>query len=270
METTFLQDGAHIHLSVVHEDVLPSGFSGTRHRHGFHEIGLVLEGECTWHFRRGAREVLRRGDAVVIPEGEWHREAARGPVQLAWCGFSGIRNASQLPIRARIPLGGDLGAVEWLLREIYREQAKARPASPRLVRLALEQVLVLLSSVAASSNARVRKARRTIPESRQRMVRSIAAHFAQNPERPLSLIEIARYHRISPRHLSLLFRRVVGTKPAEFRQQQRLERAKALLRAGGASIKETAAACGFADAAHFCKAFRASTGRSPGEWRAEN
>lgn len=271
MEASFLQDTAWIHLSVFHEEPLPGGFSGTRHRHAFHEVGMVLEGDCAWHLGRDRRVELGRGDVIVVPEGTWHREKSGARVRLAWAGFSGLRNASLLPLGQPVRMAGDSEAAEWLLREIYREQVRERAVSARLTRLALEQLLVLIAAAGARIRAVPAKPRRGIPGHRQRMVRSIAAHFAQNPERPLSLGEMARYHRISSRHLSLLFRRVLGMRPTDYRQQCRLERAKSLLRAAdGPSVKEIAAACGFADAAHFCKAFRAATGHSPTEWRMDS
>ncbi len=269
MEASFLQESASIPLSVFHEESLPGGFSGTRHRHGFHELGMVLEGQCRWHLGRGRRVELQQGDAVVVPEGTWHREKSEARVRLAWVGFNGLRKASLLPLGRAVHLATDSEAASWLLREIYREQVRERAVSLRLTRLALEQLLVIVADAGARDRATpVRKPRRGIPEHRQRMVRSIATHFSRNPEQPLSLDEMARYHRISSRHLSVLFRQVLGVRPTDYRQQCRLGRAKALLRGSdGASVKEIAAACGFADAAHFCKAFRASVGKSPTEWR---
>jgi transcriptional regulator GlxA family with amidase domain len=47
----------------------------------------------------------------------------------------------------------------------------------------------------------------------------------------------------------------------------RLARAKELLAGGTATIRETAATCGFCNAGHFVNVFRQSIGVTPGRWR---
>ena len=47
----------------------------------------------------------------------------------------------------------------------------------------------------------------------------------------------------------------------------RIERAKRLLLSSNGSVKEVAAACGYASEAYFSRAFKARTGHPPGTWR---
>lgn len=63
------------------------------------------------------------------------------------------------------------------------------------------------------------------------------------------------------------FRAVTGIAPGQYLRERRLEKATNLLRENHLSIKEVAAATGFADANHFCKSFRARFQMSPGEFR---
>jgi len=63
-----------------------------------------------------------------------------------------------------------------------------------------------------------------------------------------------------------------GMTPHAFIQQAKLARAGALLRESGwrdASIARIADHCGFADAAHFSRAFHAHYGAAPTAWRAQ-
>ncbi|MSR47556.1 MAG: AraC family transcriptional regulator [Planctomycetes bacterium] len=72
---------------------------------------------------------------------------------------------------------------------------------------------------------------------------------------------------LHPAHFARLFRRATGTTLRAWRRGVRVERSLALLRAGGTNeIDAIALCCGFADQAHFTRAFRAEVGIPPGAW----
>ena len=54
--------------------------------------------------------------------------------------------------------------------------------------------------------------------------------------------------------------------PHQWQMQARIEHAKSLLSARKASLSEVAAMTGFADQAHFTRAFRKMSGTTPGRW----
>ena len=58
-----------------------------------------------------------------------------------------------------------------------------------------------------------------------------------------------------------------GASPKEVLDGLRIERAKRLLLSSNGSVKEVAAACGYASEAYFSRAFKARTGHPPGTWR---
>jgi len=64
-----------------------------------------------------------------------------------------------------------------------------------------------------------------------------------------------------------MFRKSTGETPHQFVLRQRLERAKAMLRALDARILDVAVACGFKTQQHFAQAFRDFWGLSPTEYR---
>jgi AraC-like DNA-binding protein len=88
-----------------------------------------------------------------------------------------------------------------------------------------------------------------------------------NLDNPVRLREVADACRLSVSHFSRAFRQSTGQAPATWLRAQRVEAAKALLRAPTNSISEVAAACGFADQSHFTRVFHRQVGASPGEWR---
>src|SRR5580692_4401181 len=86
-------------------------------------------------------------------------------------------------------------------------------------------------------------------------------------EDELSLDEMAESVGLSTAHFARMFRKSTGQTPHQFVLRQRLERAKALLRAPGARVLDVAVACGFKTQQHFAQAFREIWGVSPTEYR---
>jgi AraC family transcriptional regulator len=64
-----------------------------------------------------------------------------------------------------------------------------------------------------------------------------------------------------------MFRKSTGETPHQFVLRQRLERAKAMLRAPDARVLDVAVACGFKTQQHFAQVFRDAWGVSPTEYR---
>jgi len=84
-----------------------------------------------------------------------------------------------------------------------------------------------------------------------------------------SLEALAADEEVSPAHLVRSFHRQVGLPPRAWLIQQRLQLARRLLRSG-TPIAEVALSAGFADQAHFSKAFARFSGMTPGQFRLAN
>jgi AraC-like DNA-binding protein len=82
----------------------------------------------------------------------------------------------------------------------------------------------------------------------------------------VGLDELARVAGISRFHLIRVFQRRYGLTPFAYQRNRRIEKARAVLRAGR-SIADAAAAAGFADQSHLGRSFRAVMGSTPGEYR---
>jgi len=88
-------------------------------------------------------------------------------------------------------------------------------------------------------------------------------------EDDLSLDEMAQSVGLSTAHFARMFRKSTGQTPHQFVFRQRIERAKAMLRARDVRVLDVALACGFKTQQHFAQAFRAFWGVSPTEYRQE-
>lgn len=85
---------------------------------------------------------------------------------------------------------------------------------------------------------------------------------------PQPLDAVARAVGATPRHLSRLFVDAVGRPPAAFREELRLHRAHELIVDTRLRLTEIATRCGYADASHLTRRFRARHGATPTEVRA--
>jgi AraC family transcriptional regulator len=112
---------------------------------------------------------------------------------------------------------------------------------------------------------RTRQVRHGLPTYRLRQVLDyITAHLDQD----LSLADLARTAGMSPHHFALLFRQRMGTSPHRHVVEQRIERAKRLLRDHTRSVLEVALASGFESQSHFGRVFRRVVGVTPSDYRA--
>ncbi|MDE3132633.1 MAG: AraC family transcriptional regulator [Acidobacteriota bacterium] len=86
-------------------------------------------------------------------------------------------------------------------------------------------------------------------------------------DQPVPLAELSAVAGLTRFELVRRFRERTGLTPHAFQTNLRIERARALLRAGGA-IAEVAATCGFADQPHLTRTFRRAVGVTPGRFAA--
>jgi len=94
---------------------------------------------------------------------------------------------------------------------------------------------------------------------RRRLRDYIDAHLSQ----PLTLGDLAEVACLSEYHLARMFRTSFGLPPAAWIAQQRIERARLLLRTTALPLAQVAARCGYANASHFSHRFREAAGVAP-------
>ncbi|MFG2101129.1 helix-turn-helix domain-containing protein [Micromonospora echinaurantiaca] len=84
---------------------------------------------------------------------------------------------------------------------------------------------------------------------------------------PLDVRALARSASVSPSYFSRSFKAAFGQTPYQYLMSRRLERAKALLRAGELSVTEVCLAVGFSSLGSFSAQFRRIVGESPTAYR---
>ncbi|NHZ90236.1 helix-turn-helix domain-containing protein [Massilia sp. CCM 8733] len=101
------------------------------------------------------------------------------------------------------------------------------------------------------------------PLVRRRLADYIEQHLAQS----ITLGQLAHLACMSEFHLARMFRVSFGMPPSSWVAQRRIERARALLKAGKLPLQQIAAACGYADLSHFSHRFSKAVGAPPGRFR---
>lgn len=101
------------------------------------------------------------------------------------------------------------------------------------------------------------------PAVRRRVRDYIDAHLSQ----PLTLGELAEVAALSEYHFSRMFRLSFGRALHAWVAEQRLARARLLLRTTSLPLAQIAADCGYANAAHFSHRFRDAHGAAPNAYR---
>ncbi len=92
-------------------------------------------------------------------------------------------------------------------------------------------------------------------------------YIHSNLAEDISLETIANHLGISRYHLCRMFKRLMGVSPHKYVLQQRVDRAKEILRSGKMNISETALACGFSHQSHLNYHFKRLTGVTPRQFK---
>jgi AraC family transcriptional regulator len=101
----------------------------------------------------------------------------------------------------------------------------------------------------------------------QRQLLQVLEYIHAHLDRDLKLADLAGSIGMSQFHFSHLFKQSLGTSPHQYLLQQRIERAKQLLKQTDRSIIEIALECGFNSHSHLSKQFRQLTGMTPKSYR---
>jgi transcriptional regulator GlxA family with amidase domain len=98
-------------------------------------------------------------------------------------------------------------------------------------------------------------------------IRDLQAWIAEHPDADLSAASLAARLHLSERQLSRVFRRELGTTPAEYVEGVRIERARSMLELEQLPLERVAERCGFASAEVMRRAFHRRVGVSPRDYR---
>jgi AraC family transcriptional regulator len=135
----------------------------------------------------------------------------------------------------------------------------------RLSAEALTQVLVihLLRHYSTVTQPITSEGRSLAHNQIQQAIDYIHAHL----DRDLSLAELASVANISPTYFASLFKQAMGISPHQYVIQQRVEKAKLMLKKTDLAIADIALQVGFSSQSHLTQQFKRVTGMTPKQIR---
>jgi len=102
----------------------------------------------------------------------------------------------------------------------------------------------------------------------QRQLLQVLDYINDYLDQDIKLADLAALLDMSQFHFCHLFKQAIGISPYQYLLQQRIERAKQLLKQTDQSIMDIAFLCGFNSHSHLSKQFRQLTGMTPRTYRA--
>ena len=244
------------------------------HEHSSFCLHLQTSGSVEmewWSEGRHGKESHRTGSIVLVTPGtrdrmRWDRRSR--PVLISIDESYLVRAAQELGTKNRLAITNrwmfEDRQIQLLMTEFRREmEADWETGSLYHEHLAMSLSLALIrkysqgttiSPIAKGGISGVRL---------QRVFDFIAANSRQD----IALEDIAIVAGMSKFHFARLFRLRMGITPYRYLMNQRLERAKALMRLEARTMAEIADATGFTSSRHLSRAFRRYLGVSPSEWK---
>ena len=242
----------------------------------FPRLSLTLAGEDRVEIEQAGRVgvvSLRPGHALFVPANCWNRPTWSTRVELLTFLFgkrqTGIslvvhRRRSSAPIGAvkthlHLPTEGAAAGILQALINLAAQDGRAprAPADALLVEAMLYCCLRLLEHPVVGFAG---KADRTF--------HNICLYVQEHFQFPLTRESVAEHFRLSPNHVSRLFRSAGLMKFTDYLTWVRIDRAKFLLRQhAGLTLDEVAASCGFNETGYFCRVFKRRTKLTPTAYR---
>jgi AraC family transcriptional regulator len=231
-----------------------------------YELVWLLRGSAVWTCA-GRSEQLVPGSLLLCRPGmsDEFRWDVSLPTRHAYVHFG----LDSTPDRAaEWPLVRQL-APEDMLSGLFRYLLWLASAEPPRWAERVREVLALLVATFVSGPLPAGGEALPVPDPIAAVVEFLRERWADGPTVPVPATELAAAAAVSPAQLSRLFRTRFGIGPAGAVELLRLSRAEDLLLRSNLPIAAIAGHCGFADAYHFSRRFRAGYGVPPRRFRAE-
>ncbi|MEV0738686.1 DJ-1/PfpI family protein [Streptomyces sp. NPDC050549] len=196
--------------------------------------GLLRGRRAVTHWRQSRQLAVRFPSVRVEPDAIFVRD---GPMMTS----------------AGVSAGIDLSLA--LVEEHYGAQ---------VARAVAKDMVVFMQRPGGQSQFSVRS---QLPHSRHAVLRRTLDEVAANPGADHTLTAMSRRAGVSVRHIGRLFDEEVGTTPARYVEQVRLEAAQVLLETGDDSLPVVARRAGFGSAESLRRAFVRHLGVTPGAFR---
>ena len=225
------------------------------HTHTYCEIFYLKSGTCTYTVNQGQWH-LEAGDLFIVAAGDPHSTRYEGKTSceriIVFCKSDVLAGMMR----------GDPTEVQQALERSCKVILNAETRT--MVEALLDQMLLEND---LPRNGIFSHETMSPKEGYSADIERALKYIALNYQQPLTLEEVAGYCNLSPTYFSRKFRLITGQTFKEHVNYIRLRQATQMLLMTDNSITKIAMLCGFGSSNYFKDLFRASTGRSPREYR---
>ncbi len=237
----------------------------------FPRLSVILAGHDQMEIEDGGESTtveVKKGEAVFVPGNCWNRPAWARRVKVLTLLFgkrqTGVSLVTQqrrgdpaAAVKAHFhrPMDGPVPGVLDALMTLTGTAGRS-PIDRLLVEALLHSCLKLLRDPPGHAGGKADKT-----------FQNICLYLQENFQFPLTRDSVADHFRLSPNHVSRLFRSEGLMKFTDYLTWVRLDRAKYLLRHHDRTLSEVANSCGFTDLGYFCRVFKLKTKQTPTAYR---
>jgi AraC-like DNA-binding protein len=237
----------------------------------FPRLSVILSGEDPMEIEQQGQIGtfrVKRGEAVFVPANCWNKPAWARRVKVLTFLFGKRQTGVSLVTQQRKdetptalkshfhrPMDGPLPGILDALINLPATSTNT-PVDRLLVDALLYTCLRMLKEPPGHSGGKADKT-----------FQNICLYLQENFQFPLTRDSVAEHFRLSPNHVSRLFRSEGLMKFTDYLTWVRLDRAKYLLRHHDRTLAEVASSCGFSEIGYFCRVFKRKTKLTPTAYR---
>jgi AraC-like DNA-binding protein len=224
------------------------------------ELTYVIRGAARYTID-GVPYDLAAGDLLCLKEGVM-KEALTYRENLMHC-FSAnfeLRNLQNQAVFLPFPQFSRIGMLPDLVQQFHELIHTSLDRQPGYVLKCSGLLLLILHRIYELT---VLDIDANVKDSRiQDIIRYIMRHYSK----PLTVRHLAGKAKLNTAYFGALFKQETGDSVHQYIAKIRVRNAENILRAGGYRVSEVAEQCGYRDAYHFYKQFRAITGKPPSRY----
>ncbi len=263
----FNNDGLYVERSEYSYNEMPSF-----HTHNKHELYFLEQG-ITKYFIGNKIYILKPGDFIFIPKGQYHqttinesekRQRLLLTFDSAFVGSGYLKYIQELILDKHIHIHEEhMNDLKYILKKIEDEEKNKFGDYEKMQKMYLRQLLILIT------RNRIKEQCVVISEN-EKLVQEAAVYISENYEQELCLENLANRYSVSPGHFSKLFKRITGVGVSEYIRISRVNAAQELIESTKLSITEIAQKCGFNDSNYFTQVFKKIVGITPKKYSMQN
>lgn len=213
---------------------------------------------------------LRPGSMWIMPEGSRHGVRFQSNVEgvaLAFDPLTFDRLVQSADGKHSLPIMHSLAAcppkIDHLMRALMHESLDASADEG----FGLECIATAIALAVCQHAGAVPVTPKAGPRLAPRQIRAVQAYVETHLHQPIALADLAATAGLSSFHFLRSFKGSLGSTPARYVLERRMERARYLLKVSNLPVSEIGIGVGFEDVSHFSRAFRRVVGVAPSVFR---